>query len=359
MDIYATIKDFNENKKYDVFPPNIEIDNTNNNSHLGTVDIYGNISDKSELMIGIGNYNNIHGLLTYYPSNDCLEMKPLHEILTPSIVELVLTYETPSNINNKNRVYFSLGVKESRVLSSSQLHCTATQYNDPEYNNDHHTETLISQQKYNKYINVKVELDGDKTVACACISSEKGFFWIDYSSIDKIPRSQLMAGGLYALKTTFGEQEYVVSWKIQGFSNGDLVIFLPTTWYERENICEMKNGTITLMESLQQLRFKGYTSQQWCEEVPFVTHCTDSEQCGHCLGQCQDPNNICYVNGNPSESETTKFICGFPGNEPKFIQSNMISFADNPPQTTGTSATWVAIILILVIVIMLTWGIFR
>src|SRR6185312_898204 len=100
-----------------------------------------------------------------------------------------------------------------------------------------------------------------------------------------------------------------------------------------------------------------------CEEVPHITYCNVNDQCGECLGQCQDVNNICYVNKDILESSTgtlnfsPKFICGSPSKEPKFNQSNMISFADNPPQTTGTVATWIAVISVIIIVALLTWGI--
>lgn len=300
---------------------------------MDIVDIYGHIPDKSELIIGVGNYNNIHGLLTYFPSEDLLQMKTLPEVITPSVVQLILTYEKPSNIDKSNRIYFSLAVKDAP----------------------------------SRYINIKIDIDDDDKVACACISSEKAFFWIDYSNIDRTPRSQLLAGSLYSLQTTFGEQEYIVSWKVKGFSNGDLIIFLPTKWYEtssQDNFCQYKEGIITLVESLNQLGFKGYTSQQWCEDVPHVTHCSTEMQCGDCMGQCRDVNHICYPNPeynsvNPHPN-INKFICGDHKHEPKMDQSSIVSFSDTTPiQTTGTTATWVAIITIFVIVALLVWGLTR
>lgn len=324
---------------------------------LGIVDIYGHIPDKSELILGVGNYNNIHGLLTYFPSEHLLQIQQLREVLTPSVIELILTYEKPSHADNTNRIYFSLGVKDV-VPPKSELVCSENIVSE-----SIQKESILSQQKCNKYINVKVELDGDKPVACSCISSEKGFFWVDYSSIDKIPRSQLLAGGLYSFKTTFGEQDYTVSWKIKGFSNGDLIILLPTTWYEKsqdnENFCEMKMGVNLLEEKLKQLSFKGYTNQYWCEEIPFVTHCSIDEYCGNCLGQCGNPNNICYINTDTSLNNPlshSKFICGSPTLEPDLDQYSMISFSETPPQTTGNVATWVAIIAIVILVALLTWG---
>lgn len=297
--------------------------------NVGIVNLYGHIQDKSELILGVGSYNNIHGLLTYFPSEDLLQMRSLPEILTPSVIELILTYEKPSSVTVTERVYFSISVKGT-----------------------------------NNYINVRIELDGDKKVACACISPEKSFFWIDYSSIDKTPRTQLLAGALYSLQTSFGEQDYVVSWKIQGFFNGDLVIFLPTKWYEhtdklQSGFCQAKKGVITLVESLNQLSFKGYTTQQWCDDVSHVYHCTDTKQCGECLGQCNNASHICFVNNDTSILPGKNFVCGLPSNEPKLNQSTMVSFADTSLQTTGTAATWIALVAIFVIIGLLTWGLSR
>lgn len=306
-----------------------EVSKYSMDSALGIVNIYGHIADKSELVLGVGSYNNIHGLLTYFPTEDLLQMRSLPDILTPSVTELILTYEKPLSVNKTERVYFTLAVKST-----------------------------------NKYINVKIELDGDKKVACACISPEKAFFWIDYSSIDKTPRSRLLAGALYSLQTTFGEQDYIVSWKIQGFFNGDLIIFLPTTWYEhadnrQSGFCHAKTGIITLVEKLNQLSFKGYTTQQWCEDVSYISHCTDTKQCGNCLGHCHDPSHICFLNPGSSIVPGENFVCGLPSNEPKLNQSTLVSFTDTPPQTTGTAATWIALISIFIIVALLTWGLSR
>ena len=296
-------------------------------SNLGVVDIYGHIPDKTEILIGVGNYNNVHGLLTYFPVEDLLQMRTLSEVITPSVLQLVLTYERPSHVNKTNRVYFSLAVKG---FDANQ-----------------------------KYINVKIELDNDKKVACACLAPDKAFFWIDYSSIDNTPRSQLLAGALYSLQTTFGEQDYVVSWKIQGFSNGDLVIFLPTTWYEQEgDFCQVKNGATILIESLHQLGFKGYTTQRWSEDVTQVIHCTDDRQCGECLGPCPDPKHICYPNltsGNLGK----KFICGSPTYEPKLNESVFVSFNESQNAPQGTTATWIAAVSIVIIVALLAWGLAR
>jgi hypothetical protein len=276
------------------------------------VDIYGHIPDKSEVLLGVGNYNNVHGLLTYFPAEELLQMRPLPEVLTPSVLSLVLTYES---IHKPGKVYFSLAVKGQ-----------------------------------NKYINVQVH---DHTIACAHISSDKAYFWIDYSSVDATPRSQLLAGALYSLQTTVEGKDYVVSWKIQGFSNGDLVIFLPTTWYE-QTTCEMKQGLITLVESLHQIGFKGYTTQRWCEDGAHVIHCTDDKQCGICLGPCKDPSHICYLT-----PQGTSFMCGPPQHETKLTGTALVSFNEesNSMGTTGTIMTWciIAAVMIMAVLMAVIW----
>lgn len=299
---------------------------------MDIVDIYGHIPDKSEIIMGIGNYNNIHGLLTYHINENTLQMKLLSEIVTSSILQLTIKYETPSTGDNLDRVYFSLAVKD--ILKTSTT------------------------KNLDKYVNIRIEPDGNNKIACAYISHEKALFWIDYSNIDKVPRSQLLAGALYSLQTSFGEQNYVVSWKIQGNPNGDLIIFIPTTWYERivpENICQKNNGIATLFERLNQISFKGYTTYQWCEDATNITHCTEGNYCGECLGQCNDANDICYL--NTDKIYTSNFICGDPSLEPKLNKSSLVSPAEETLSTTGNAATWVVIIIIFILVIALVWSI--
>lgn len=286
------------------------------------VDIYGHLVDGSELVIGVGNYNTIHGLACYFSNDDLLQIQPISEVIAPSVLELILKYEKPLN-DNSGGLYFSLSVKNT----------TPT-----------------------KYVNIAIEMDEQK-VARATISNQKTLFTIDYSSVDKVPRSLLLAGSLYSLQTTFGEKNYVVSWKIQGFANGDLIIFLPTTWYEPSqksefSYCNEKSGIINLVEKLNQISFRGYSTQQWCEGSPQVINCQNEDICGNCLGQCSNPNHICY----PDLSGSKKFICGMSSDETNMLQSSTVSFAEDTPQTTGTTATWIAIISIFVIVGLLAWG---
>ena len=290
---------------------------------MDIVNIYGHLSNKSPIIIGVGNYNSIHGLLTY--STNSLQMISLPEIVTPNVLELILTYETPSNSLDDDKIYFTLAVKNT-----------------------------------DKYININIEFDGTNNIAYAELSSKKAFFWIDYSSIDRNPRSQLLAGALYSFKTTLGEQNYIVTWKIKDFPNGELVIFLPTTWYESiNNFCQINHGIITLVENLNQITFKGYTTPRWCQEASNIIHCGTDMVCGNCMGPCDNSQHICYINPSPQE---TRFICGPKELEPKMTVSSTVSVAE-PSQTqtqtsTNTTVTWGAIFFVFVIVIIIAWAIF-
>lgn len=295
---------------------------------MDIVNIYGNIPDKSEIILGIGNYNNVHGLLTYFPHDDLLQMRSLSEIITPSVLPLIINYEKPSSVTDDDKIYFTLSLKDT-----------------------------------DRYINVKIDVDAGQKVACACVSKYKAYFSIDHSVIDRKPRSQLLSGSLYSLETILGEKNYIVSWKINGFANGDLIMFLPTTWYESsDSSCQEKAGIISLVESLQQLSFKGYTTQAWCDEAAHVINCVDNNLCGDCMGPCNDSNHICYPNPDMNGSIKYKFICGYPQSENKLDQTSMVSFTDSTeqqPAASGTTATWIAIIVIVIIVSLLTWGLSR
>lgn len=120
---------------------------------------------------------------------------------------------------------------------------------------------------------------------------------------------------------------------------------------------------IILVESLNQLGFKGYTTEQWCDEIPYIVHCRVEIECGECIGQCRDLNHICYPNPGykvHESSNLSKFICGDQSHEPKMNRSSMVSFSESVPlQTTGTTATWIAIIVIFILVGLLAWGLTR
>lgn len=288
---------------------------------MDIVDIYGYLPDKSEIVIAAGNYNNIHGILCYQPINDLLQIRPLPEINVPSITELILNHETPIGNKDKNKLYFSLTLKEP------------------------HDEK--------QYINVKIESTDKNKIACAVLSSEKAIFTIAYSNIDKNNHGRLLSGSLYSLATMFGEQNYTVSWKIQDFDNGDLVIFLPTSWYESQpsGFCEKKEGMHNLISLLNQPNIRGYTEQIWCENIPSITNCQNNIPCGNCMGQCPNPNHLCYP--NPTNQN---FVCRSPGKEPNIGNEIFVTFTTEEKNNTGIA--WFAIVSIFVVFILLAIGFF-
>jgi hypothetical protein len=274
--------------------------------------IYGPIVDDAEVVLAIGNYNNIHGLLTHI-ANDVLQIKSLSDIIAPTIIELVLTYEP----NNK----FSLAVKGT-----------------------------------NMYIGVESPQSvGETRTVTAVVSDTKTYFTLDFSAVDKLPRNKILSGVLYSLRTTVGERQYTVTWRIQGFANGDLVIFLPTTWYEEDtaqNICTKWSDTPILLDRFNQLRFRGYANQKWCEQLPTLTHCTIDSNCGKCLGNCHNTNHICYPDTN------NNFVCG-PQDDSKDIVAPDTTNSSDTSSISRTTATWIAVGAILIVVALLVYGLFR
>lgn len=298
---------------------------------MDTVNLYGDIRSDSSVIIGAGNFNNISGVLV--DDADRLQIRSMAEVLAPTVVEFILHYEQPITAQ-PNKLYFSLRVKPTRPLFQT-------------------LEKLPTSNSV-RYLNAKIEAEGDRQIAVTCLSSDKAIFSVDYSAIDRTNRDHLLAGSLYSLEYTFGEQTYVISWKMHDSINGDLIIFLPTTWYERQlEICSQQSGVNLLVERLNQVQFKGFTTQKWCETMPGVTHCQDNSLCGDCLGQCADPSQICYPN-----LDTGNFICGSKQVAPDMTENNLVSFSDvdPPPTTTGTGATWVAVVIIFLIVLLLAWG---
>lgn len=278
---------------------------------MDIVNIYGHLDNKSKIVIGVGNYNNIHGLACYSTTDNSLQIRSLPEVTAMSALELTLNYEQ---------------------MVGDAL-CFSISFGD-------------------KFIGVKIVDDAATAIVC----SHKTLFTIDYSIVDNVPRSQLLAGSLYCLATEVNGKKYIVSWEINGFSNGDLVLFLPTTWYESVNgsICVPKHGVVNLLNVLNQLQFKGYTSETWCSKSNGVSNCQDGVYCGDCMGKCKNANQICYPNGD-------KFICGVPSNEPNMTIPNTITMANQQTTTTtsttgmGTAATWVAIVIILMLIIVLAF----
>lgn len=273
------------------------------------VNIYGDILNSSSLLIAGGNFNTVNSLLIQDDEKN-LSFHSTSNILIPSILEFMISYEYPIAAT-PNKTYFSLQTGEN-------------------------------------YLNVSIN---EKGQAIATLGKEKAIFSLDYSAIDRSPRFSIMAGNLYSLQTIFGEQTYTVTWRFDASTYGNLIMFLPTVWYE-EKICQPSSGIDILVSRLNQLYFKGFTTNKWCRTTPNIKYCQNGNGCGNCLGYCLDPSQICY-----SSPDTNNFICGYPQFAPDMTQIEMETEVEEvPPPTTGTGPTWVAIIIIFIIVILLSWG---
>lgn len=292
-------------------------------SPVGYNSIYGHLPNKSDIILALGTHDNITSLLTHVDHN--LQFTPLMEANLEDVAQFTLTYESPI-ISSIHNTYFSLMHKPN-----------------------------------NKQVNVKIAVANDHLVASATLSADKTIFSIEHSNIDKFSRALLLAGAIYALKTNIGEKSYVVSWYQNSGNTVESVIILPIMWYEDINgICVYKSGLTSLLDSIAQNKFKGYTSNKWCELLPTVEYCDGSNTCGACLGICADDNLLCYPSANLIGSQATysePFVCGNREKEFSLLDHSNIA-SSNTPSTTGTNATWIAVIAIFIIVIVLAWGLF-
>lgn len=280
---------------------------------MDIVNVYGYLSDQSEVVIALGNHNNAHGILCYEPLNQLLQIHALSEVVIPSVVEFILHHEKPTGRPDKNVLYFSLALKEP--------------HGDK------------------KWLHIDIDKMG---LANATVSSEKSIFTVNYSSVDKYDRSRMLAGSLYSLNTVFGEQTYTVSWKVRNFVNSELIMFLPTTWYVGAS-CESSTGLHNLIQHLKSDHFRGFVSREWCDNVTNVSNCSESKSCGDCMGYCPNPNHVCYPN-----SADSNFVCRVPGHEPILGSSALVTVASEPSSTNGI--TWLAVTSVFVIVIILALG---
>jgi hypothetical protein len=190
-----------------------------------------------------------------------------------------------------------------------------------------------TKNKQDRYLNIKLL---DKDTAIAVISNEPRIFWIEYSTIDNSYRSNLLAGSLYLLATNYNNKKYNVLWKINNDLNGELIIFLPTTWYEKfDDYCKINTGGyIQLIENLKRLSFKGYTTDKWCEEVSHIYNCDIYNKCGDCMGTC-DGNKICLPN---LENNNAKFLCDDYTNEEKLYNYEAITFINDDKSLDNKSS---------------------
>jgi hypothetical protein len=289
--------------------------------------IYGNLINESEVIIGAGSFNDIHALLTYYPYEDRLLIQSLPDVYPHTIISFTLKYE------NTN----------SSLLSFSMF-----------------------SSKYKKYLNIVVENINNRIEAFATLSDDKSIFNVDISSIDNKDRKHLLAGALYSIKTNLGEQSYVVNWKIKpydqhdythSFNNtnkvdiGDMIAILPVTWYESDYL--KYSGIDNLVDRLHRLSFKGYTEELWVEKAKNITYCDNGEYCGECMGRCKTSNEICVINN----SKYSPFVCAKTDNienEQSQLQNQQLQLQT---QQTNDSTIIIVVILIMLVVMIVTFGI--
>ena len=294
---------------------------------MDIVNIYGHILDKSDIIIAIGNFNSIHGVLTYIDKK--LEIKHISDIRSYNILQLIITYESPSYIKNNyvgvNEIYFTLKVKG-----------------------------------INKYINIEIVNNNDKLTAKPIISDSKAYFTTKFSSIDNIKRHQLLAGSLYNLETVLGEQKYIVNWPVSGFMDGDVVIMIPTKWYEKDdnNQCLYKSDIDELLSSLNKSYFKGYSEKHWCQQFDYVYNCSSQNTCGDCLGKCSNSNYICVPNPNHNINNHSSFVCT------DLYKEKSTELNENFNQTfsfksNNTITTCIIILIIIILFSVLFWGIYN
>lgn len=266
------------------------------------VNIYGHIADESIIVIGMGDYNNVKGLMNI--NNDKLQIDMIETINIINIKEIILKYEKNGN--------FSLKIKD--------------------------TEDYIG-----------VNLENNKAIAA--VKNIKTLFNIEYSIIDKKSREKLLSGVLYSLKTKIDGKEYNVEWEI-GNLFGDLVMFIPINWYEEET-CENISGVINLIERLNRPYFKGYTSLKWCQNGSKVLNCEYNTRCGKCMGNCPNYGDICYSSGIEGD-----FICG--KKEPDMLSPPNVTLNNESLNNniSGNGVTFLAIGLIFLIIILLMYGLY-
>jgi len=273
------------------------------------VNIYGHIADESIIVIGAGYYNTVKGLLSVINDDDDIQINIVDKLKSEKIIEIVLKYEQNEN--------FSLKIKDK-----------------------------------DEYIGIKLE----NNKAIACKNNVKTLFTIDYSIIDKKSREKILSGVLYSLKTKIKGKNYNVEWKIENLPNGELIMFLPLNWYENET-CEKTSDINNLIERLNRLYFKGYTSLKWCKNMSKVLNCENSIICGNCMGKCPNFGDICYSSGKEGV-----FICGKKEPDmlvpPNITLNNELTNNFSENNISGNGVTFLAIGLIIIIVSLLFYGIY-
>ena len=253
--------------------------------------VYGHIKNNTDVFIAFGNHNEIHGLLTYN-AHDGLVLKSLDSLNINEIVAVKLRYKS-----SNNKRYFSLKTKNLGM-----------------------------------YINVNEYYE-------AIVNDQKIYFSIEYSVIDNFDREYLLSGSLYTIKYN----NKPVLWKVENFSDADLIMFIPCTWYEQvdEILCEPIQSREKLLEQLKNNNFKGYSTRTWCEKASHVTNCTRGEYCGKCMGKCKNTNHICYPHKD-------HFKCG-PEDVNMIAEENISYFEDTPvPKYNAVISVFIVFIVVIV-----------
>jgi len=249
--------------------------------------IYGNITDKSEVILANGNYNTIYGILS----------RDLEIVFKDTESALFLTLHYDKN----NEFYFTT--------------------------------------KDKKFLGVKLINYNDKNIVIPEIVLVKCLFSVDTSLNDNVARKNIMAGSLFSMKTTIGDINYIVQWKIKNGDYTNLIKILPKIYYKGDKCVKSNN----LLTDLKDNNFKGYSSQNLCYNKSDIVYCETGQTCGLCLGKCINENYICFLDKDFS------YTCGNP--EDEIVNSN-----SNSNSTNNNAITWVTIISIFVILLLLTFG---
>lgn len=247
---------------------------------MSIVDIYGDLQNDSEIIIGAGNFNQIHGLLT-----DKLIIDKLDSINIKSIPKFILSYKI---LNRK--LYFSL---------------------------------------YNRATSMYLYINNNKY---PILSATPQYMDIEFSCISH-RNTEIFAGTLYSVK--FNNK--IISWPVANFSSTELIMFLPTTWYE--NI----DGTVQKLDSfhllLQKIKlnyFKGYTNKYWCESVPNVEYCRYKDSCSNCFGSCPQKQYCSYDKNFKCEYDDTN--------------QQSVTFASDTSSSSSTIIFWIVFVIILFLI---------
>lgn len=257
--------------------------------------IYGPLSSDASLVIGTGHHNSVHGLLCHEP-DESLMVRPLARVSPSAVVELRW---------------------EPITKNTFVLH-------------------IYDSHSKHGYLGVRVESDGNRNYAIAALVPEPTVFSLHYSTVDARPHYRMMSGTLSSLTTRVGESDYTVHWRIEGFEPGDLILLLPTEWFDSH--CVVQSGLHDLITSLKQINYRGYTQSSWCQAVPQIRNC-ENTGCGECLGPCTNPQQICVVN---EHAVKYPFTCIVPEGEEVDDSNNAI--------------TWLAVIIVFLVVIILALG---